>query len=363
MRRGALRFLFFVSLFSALILSLLPAVETEEEIEKLLNSSDKQEFIEEYNRIEKETEDVRRLIRILTKSASINEKAPRVNYSVLHFQKRRAAELSELIGDVETAQKYYEQASYASREQRDFNSLLRSALLLIEMGKYEKASFQAEMVISAFQQSDSQYSRAVLVGAVAAYYSGEPPPDYFVYFSSSTKTRLPAEHLYLQYRFARRDGSDKKAQRAADYLKELYPKSPEAGLVDQGVSILQPRRTPPELLSSVGTPASANGSVTSIGSVTSAVPDSASAETQSPEKKKLYSVQVGSFRDSENAEELKKVLEKEDFIVQIREVRKNDNLYYRVVVPAGKSRGEASRIVLQLKDRGFEGFLLIEAEE
>ena len=71
-------------------------------------------------------------------------------------------------------------------------------------------------------------------------------------------------------------------------------------------------------------------------------------------------VQVGSFRDPDNARYLVRDLASRGFEARVVEAKLGEARYYRVVVGRGQSPDGAQATILRLKDAGFEGVLLLE---
>jgi len=76
----------------------------------------------------------------------------------------------------------------------------------------------------------------------------------------------------------------------------------------------------------------------------------------------VLGIQTGSFRDRENAEYMVIDIEELGFSATIREVQVENRLFYRVIVPAPGtgSVSDAQELVVRLKERGVEGFLVFE---
>ncbi|MBA7545386.1 hypothetical protein ES705_37753 [subsurface metagenome] len=72
----------------------------------------------------------------------------------------------------------------------------------------------------------------------------------------------------------------------------------------------------------------------------------------------LVLVQAGSFEMKENAEYLASDLQGLGFAALIVDFKLTDKLYYRVVVDPPRVVEEAQKVLMRLKDAGFEGFLL-----
>jgi cell division protein FtsN len=69
-------------------------------------------------------------------------------------------------------------------------------------------------------------------------------------------------------------------------------------------------------------------------------------------------VQVGSYRDPENARYMVRDLKGAGFAAEIQEKKLNGNVYYRVVIGPAVLPSDAESLMLRLKEAGFEGFLL-----
>jgi cell division septation protein DedD len=86
--------------------------------------------------------------------------------------------------------------------------------------------------------------------------------------------------------------------------------------------------------------------------------EAASTPAVPPSRKSL--VQAGSFRDPENARDLARDLAARGFAARVVEKPLGETRYYRVVVGPEQSPQDAQALILQLKDAGYEGFLLLE---
>ena len=71
-------------------------------------------------------------------------------------------------------------------------------------------------------------------------------------------------------------------------------------------------------------------------------------------------VQVGSFRDPDNARYLVRDLANRGFEARVVEAKVGEARYYRVVVGPGQTPDGTQATILRLKDAGFEGVLLLE---
>jgi cell division protein FtsN len=87
-------------------------------------------------------------------------------------------------------------------------------------------------------------------------------------------------------------------------------------------------------------------------------PVSAPAPQASPPAPEAV-VQVGSFRDEENAGYLVRDLKTKGFAAQVTEAVIHGARYYRVVIGSVHNAEQAQALLVRLKEAGFEGVLLL----
>jgi cell division protein FtsN len=87
---------------------------------------------------------------------------------------------------------------------------------------------------------------------------------------------------------------------------------------------------------------------------TSVVPEEADAQEAA-----FLSIQTGSYSVRENAEYALKDLKAAGFSAEIRERTIGDTVYYRVIIPDIGS-DDVEKVILELKEKGFEGFRVYE---
>ncbi len=143
-----------------------------------------------------------------------------------------------------------------------------------------------------------------------------------------------------------------------DRLVEAYPDSPErrlaaryresgtAGVV--GADLVEYFPSPARVLSG-GSPEIATRRAPSATDI-----DTPDASTEH----NAYGVQTGSFRDAENAQYMVQDLQERDFQARQRNRTVGNNKFYQVYVPV--DGGDPQELLVQLKELGFEGFLLFE---
>lgn len=81
---------------------------------------------------------------------------------------------------------------------------------------------------------------------------------------------------------------------------------------------------------------------------------------QPPPQRRIRGVQVGSFRDPENARYMRRDMESLGFDATVEEYQIGEILYHRVLIPipANADDAEVQARVLALKERGIEGMLI-----
>lgn len=158
---------------------------------------------------------------------------------------------------------------------------------------------------------------------------------------------------------ALREGGDALgAEEVLAELKARFPASPEALLAagDSRRAALPLRLLPPALQRQPDSPSGSSGPAESAPPPGLTRP----AENGGQPAPRKALVQAGSFRDAENARYLARDLEARGFEARVVEKPLGQALYYRVVVGPEQSPEAAQALILQLKDAGYEGFLLLE---
>ncbi|MCA1753651.1 MAG: SPOR domain-containing protein [Spirochaeta sp.] len=166
-----------------------------------------------------------------------------------------------------------------------------------------------------------------------------------------------------------------------DTLVEAYPDSPErrlaaryresgtAGVV--GADLVEYFPSPSRVLSG-GSPEIATRrapSATDIDTPDNNTVDNATEPGSEPDavdspepdastEHNVYGVQTGSFRDAENAQYMVQDLQERDFQARQRNRTVGNNEFYQVYVPV--DGGDPQELLVQLKELGFEGFLLFQ---
>jgi tetratricopeptide (TPR) repeat protein len=88
--------------------------------------------------------------------------------------------------------------------------------------------------------------------------------------------------------------------------------------------------------------------------------EQSASESPSREQPVATGIQTGSFRDAENAEYMALDIEDFGFTAEVREVVIDGNTFYRVIVPIPEETEDPQNLVVSLKERGVEGFLVFD---
>ena len=234
-----------------------------------------------------------------------------------------AAEIRQITGDLTSAAELFEQASLAVKGQKDFYSLYRAAVLNTEMANYRKA--EADL-------------RAIIL------------------FSDDSSLRLKASVLTVRIKL--NQGDDDEALELLGSIMELYPELPsaaayyaagtsaaadydEASLARIAAYIGEKSLLTPELVFGGYEPQAAVAAKEPV--------------PEADENLTAAGVQLGSFSQNENAEEMKKVIIKLGYDAEVREKNVNDRSYFSVVVPVAEDQS-IQELLIELKEKGYEGY-------
>ncbi len=273
--------------------------------------------------------------------------------SVRHGILLRLAQTDELLGRLDKAQVYYEEASLVPGI-RDYRSLLSSASLLLELGLTAKASGQCRAVLQLSDDPSLHVESHILLAQIAAAGDQrEKAGDQIrALLSGSDLVRLTPGDLLRLWRIASSAGMTELAQTCADLLSVRYPASPEAALADhraasyptpsQYFGSLEPNSTPAQSASEAPpgpTPQPVAGSPTPSGSQAGSLV-----------------IQVGSYLDRDNAAYRLRDLTGSGFRGEIRATEVGGKRYYRVVV-VDVPQGGSAELMARLRQKGFDGFV------
>ena len=256
------------------------------------------------------------------------------------------AGLEEISGNLEAAQKYFQSASLATPEKKDFISLLSSAVLLFELGDYRGAEAQATVITKTCKVDDLIYKAEVLLSRVF-YATDREEKSLQIAFSMLKKEpekQDPAAILWVVELSNLLEKSDLHA-RAVEMLLSEFPDTPEAAIYRGEIGRVP---SPSAFLGRRQPNIESTDDKTIVAS-----------ETVETAANTVLSVQTGSYSVRENAEYALKDLEKEGFAAEIRERTIGERVYYRVLIVNVASEN-ADGVILALKEKGFEGFRVFE---
>ncbi len=256
----------------------------------------------------------------------------------------RIAVIRELLGEIDGAQKDYVKASLYASGDDYFRALSASSCLLIEKGEYDSALTQAEIV---FRNAESPYEKEKSIILLSKIYiiSGETEPAFQILESLSNESTALSTEYYLWIHFIGVNfGSAKMEEEGMKGLARLYPDSPEIEMARGNIAYY---------------PSAAYY----MGLYSPEIPkQTENAEPDNPGTAVTVDdppivIQAGSFSKKVNAEHLVKELDKKGYDAGIRQIQINDNTYYRVIL-LDIGPDNLNETLLELKDHGFEGFLL-----
>lgn len=284
----------------------------------------------------------------------------------------RLSLLQELLGKIEEAWRGYESSTAASPQYK-----LNFAALLVEQGKLERALEVLDGIAAAIALSggkdgvsanrDIILRSRILKARILALQNEVGPAEraFRELLVLKIKNEYLAEALLAFFELLI---NEKRRSEAAEVLKELrlkFSRSPEYILaqamwenrVDAAVIFaFSPLRL---FHASPGKAILPSGSGERQPVVTAVVEEKkAPVPPLVSSEEPLVLVQAGSFKMKENAEYLAKDLQGLGFTARIVDFKLEDKLYYRVVVDPPRVVEEAQKVLMRLKDAGFEGFLL-----
>lgn len=287
------------------------------------------------------------------------------------------AELAELSGDFQDAQRHYRLAFDAHDQESGSSLLLRSAHLRFELGDLGGAREEADRVAAMGSPADIVI-KARLLSVRIDIAEGD---------SSSASRRLqsvpisaagPPSVLFEVYDLARQLDNADLASRSQQLLATHHPNSVEYALVrvDRGAADRRVERMPtpahmlvsipygplPEISPGPATPARAESAVPAPATTPAASATPAPSTAPSADALLAVGIQAGSFRDAENAAFMARDIRSAGFPAEVRERGGENGSTFVVIVPVpeGTTREAAIRTQIGLKDAGFEGFLLFQ---
>ncbi|MBN2049578.1 MAG: SPOR domain-containing protein [Spirochaetales bacterium] len=260
----------------------------------------------------------------------------------------RLAEMEELLGNLDEAQRLYLQAAYASPDERDYRSMLISAAILIEIGGLEEAEMICRAVISAAPVPEYREKANILLSQIM-YLQGDEIKSWELVETALLPqlTDLSSSSLLWVSTLANLLNKEKISEQAKEILLKGYPQSPEAMITSETASVF------PSPIHFFG--------LLDKTQKESNIPESQQppAPSVQPPETTLVMIQTGSFQDPENAAYHVKDLSAVGFEPVILEKTVSGKLYHRVVIP-NIPQEEVQRYLLLLKDKGYEGWPIYE---
>src|SRR6056297_797392 len=286
------------------------------------------------------------------------------------------AHLEEQQGKLQSAQLHYQSAAFAAGGSPDFEALYQSALLLIDFGHYEQALLQCRHI--ARESSSLPMKNSALLQEARILYRQDKIAETIRTLDELYKDieNFSAELLYGMYALYSKvydlttsddkwSQKHKKLDNLEQELKARYPESPEYGLLQQNIE----RRVTADIALGISSALPYGNSPTKDTEQSADVKADVKKDTgveaenntnvhgNKPEEEstKSRAIQTGSFQDAENAHYMQQELENQGFTAMVVHAEVQGNTYYRVLVPIAYGSTE-EELVLQLKEKGFEGY-------
>jgi tetratricopeptide (TPR) repeat protein len=278
----------------------------------------------------------------------------------------KTATLYEISGDFVKAQALFGEAYSVNPGEAAFPFLYRSARLLFELGEVQKSEDSARVVARLCKNPVTKKRSAFLLTRILAA-SGKLEEALNIALRLTEDSSNPGDNESI-FRFivtlADSLGSEPERSLALQKLAKDYPDSPEFRLASQAAG--QSRRgavtqfpTPSALLNPLPPGLSVHGSSATAENPPPAAEVPAAASAPETAKPGPRAVQTGSFSVRENAEYMIRDLARLGFTAEILEAAgKTGSLIYKVAIPLDGGPEEAQKLLIRLKEKSVEGFLL-----
>ncbi len=239
------------------------------------------------------------------------------------------ARYAELAGNINSAQKYLEEAAPLTKSLQQQNTLLlQSAELLQYMGYYGRAEKKLDSMTGEVAKGSILYYKIYVLLAKCYMVKGDTKAflGAVEMLEEAKDKRIPSVEYFLTY-----------IGKNSNLSKQL-PLSPENLLVSGLVFSLPTTETVFNIL---------HGK------------EQTAVQTQKvlSENTEHFYIQTGSFRNHENADYMRRDLQKLGFSAFVDAQNIEGTLYYKVLIDA-KKQAAVQKIILRLKDKGFEGYPL-----
>lgn len=259
----------------------------------------------------------------------------------------------------ETANRFPEAARWYARaiasDAEDWDSAIRRAAMSMETGEVGEAIVLLGRAIQGAPTRTLQRRAAIL--RVRAFLLTEEYDRAYQHAAAlvgeAEGGSVEAAAVLALYEVAGAIDRQEVADRARTILEEIAPESLELAIIKREATFLP---SPSRIFPSEIAPAVPAPTVQS----TAASGEARAVPRPAPASRVVRGIQVGSFRDPENARYMRIDIENLGFDAAVEEYRIDGELYHRVLVPISDGTDEASvqTRVLALKERGIEGMLL-----
>lgn len=241
-------------------------------------------------------------------------------------------------------------AAFDASQGRDLLSLYNQAQVLLELGDLTRADELARAVVE--RTDDYELKRRATTLATRVLFVRGDLAIALKLLDTLTSLDDPAfvepETIVLRLRIAEQIGDDEMIHATSELLQRLFPES-VAHLVERNRDAL-PSPFPSSLLVSRHWESDGHPSEGPI---------SQSTATRERLQPAVTAVQVGSFTDPDNAEQLAAKLRELEFDARAEPVRRDGLALHHVVVDvADGTQSAASRVIALLRDKGYDGFLV-----
>lgn len=254
---------------------------------------------------------------------------------IRNFIFRWFAGIMEQLGRLHEAQDYYESAAFLSTDKKDFSSLMESAKLLFELGNLEKSENQAKTVITAAPHQTLIIDALILLAKISNVTGDIPTAGRQAenIISKYPVTQLRPAQLYSLAIILEESGLTNRFEQISGLLREQFPDSIEAHLINKSDQTKITEYPQPNLFFQFQSE------------------PLFTEETISP------AIQTGSFVKKEHAETMVSQLQKDGFQAEILVRKHEDTRYYKVILPPDPAK-EVQKTLIELKEKGYEAFLL-----
>jgi Tfp pilus assembly protein PilF len=258
----------------------------------------------------------------------------RENSAILLFH---LAFLQEMTGNISDAQQMFEFSNTRSTKAADISNFFHSIRLLISMGEFGRAEAQTKAIITT--AGDSMLSsRGKLFLSYITYLTGKlKEGERLLSETHAYIEKMSAADVYLFYTLSEMYGRAQFSDTARELLSSKYGGSIESAAAEEGSTVV------------IG-PSLHHFQVSSV-------QREEEKENRVMQDSGTVRIQTGIFAKRDNAETLVVALGQNGFSAETVRVDREGPPLYKVVSPPLPAES-SQEYILQLKEKGFEGFLL-----